>query len=342
MLGAVDRSFTTGVHRAERQFDVWRDLVAEAFAPVDVERGASAAWSGFAADCRARGVSVVTVSALRAESQQVDRTEAQAARAPCGMYFLNLPVDSGSVLHQDGRTALLAPGDFAIVDGDRPFRLEFPDTFRQISLTIPKIALEHALCDAGDATARTISGREGIGALAAAAFTALAAHAGEIDGRAGEAAALHVIGLLAAALDAHAPAPVTRRATLYRALLEDIERHYGDPDLTLVDMTRRIAISSSYATKLFAENGTSFGRHLLARRLDHAWVRLVREQQRSITDIAIGCGFTDPAHFSRAFRARFGMTPTDRRRAAADRLGHSDPMGLAEASSDAAVRLLPA
>ena len=37
---------------------------------------------------------------------------------------------------------------------------------------------------------------------------------------------------------------------------------------------------------------------------------------RSISDIAFGCGFNDAAHFSRAFRARFGCTARELRRGA--------------------------
>lgn len=314
MLGAVDRSYTTSGLRAERQFDAWRGIVADAFVPVEVDSGAADAGRGFTADCHVRTVGDLAVSWMRSASQQVRRTEAHTARTPSGLYFLNLPLDLGSTIHQDGRIAQLRPGDFAIIDADRPFRLEFDGDFTQISLAIPKTALQDAMVGADAVTAVTIPGDDGVGALAASTFTGLASYVGAIDGRVVDAVAMHVIGLLAAALDARAPAPVARRAMLYGEILNEIERHYHEPDLTLTDVARSISISPSYATKLLAENGTSFGRRLMARRLDHAWTLLVRERRSSITDIAILCGFNDPAHFARAFRARFGMAPSDRRR----------------------------
>ncbi len=36
---------------------------------------------------------------------------------------------------------------------------------------------------------------------------------------------------------------------------------------------------------------------------------LLLNSQNSITQIAMDCGFADCAHFSREFRARFGMAP---------------------------------
>ena len=38
---------------------------------------------------------------------------------------------------------------------------------------------------------------------------------------------------------------------------------------------------------------------------------------RSITDIALGFGFSNMAHFSRVFRAHLGLPPSDYRRGAA-------------------------
>jgi AraC-like DNA-binding protein len=42
-------------------------------------------------------------------------------------------------------------------------------------------------------------------------------------------------------------------------------------------------------------------------------VELLRQRQ-SITEVAIRLGYSDPAHFTRAFRRRFGMTPGEWRR----------------------------
>lgn len=315
MLGTMDRSYTTAAHRPDQQFDAWRSIVADAFVPVELDSGAGSARDGFAADCQVRRVGGITVSWMRSVSQLVQRTESQTASAPCGVYFLNFTLDSATTAQQDDRTARVGPGDFVIIDGDRPFRLEFPGAFEQISLTIPKPDLDRMLLDARSATALTIAGDRGIGAIAAAAFTGLARHVGRIDGRAAEAVTGHVLGLLAAALDQEVPRPAARRSALFRALLEDIEEHRSDPDLSLTTVAKRIAISPSYAMKLLAENRTSFGRWLLGRRLDAAWNLLVQAPGITVTEVALQCGFRDPGYFARTFRARFGVTPSDRRAA---------------------------
>jgi AraC-like DNA-binding protein len=53
--------------------------------------------------------------------------------------------------------------------------------------------------------------------------------------------------------------------------------------------------------------GTSPYRYLLMRRLDFARAQLSRH--RSLVDVALEAGFADQAHFTRMFKAAFGLTP---------------------------------
>jgi AraC-like DNA-binding protein len=54
--------------------------------------------------------------------------------------------------------------------------------------------------------------------------------------------------------------------------------------------------------------GTSPYRYLLMRRLDFAREQLA--PSRSLVEVALEAGFADQAHFSRMFKATFGITPT--------------------------------
>jgi AraC-like DNA-binding protein len=54
--------------------------------------------------------------------------------------------------------------------------------------------------------------------------------------------------------------------------------------------------------------GTSPHRYLLMRRLDFARRHIVRA--RRLVDVACDAGFADQAHFTRTFKAAFGLTPT--------------------------------
>jgi AraC-like DNA-binding protein len=93
------------------------------------------------------------------------------------------------------------------------------------------------------------------------------------------------------------------RAALLQLAMDEIERSLADPDLTPDLIARRVSISVSNLTKLFAAHGTSVGR----------WLLHTRDDPRSVTEIAHACGFRNSAHFARAFRLRSDLTPSARR-----------------------------
>ena len=67
--------------------------------------------------------------------------------------------------------------------------------------------------------------------------------------------------------------------------------------LTRYDLARQFRITF----------GTSPYRYLLMRRLEFARERIHRE--RPLVEVALDAGFADQAHFTRAFRSAFGLTP---------------------------------
>jgi AraC-like DNA-binding protein len=58
--------------------------------------------------------------------------------------------------------------------------------------------------------------------------------------------------------------------------------------------------------------GTTPAKWLIGRRLECA-AQMLRTTSMSITEIALECGFEEPSHFSRTFKAKFGRSPTDYR-----------------------------
>ena len=73
---------------------------------------------------------------------------------------------------------------------------------------------------------------------------------------------------------------------------------------------------SSFKREFREYFGTSPGRWLLDRRLECS-AQLLTATNMSVTDIVFECGFEQPSHFSRAFKEKFGQTPSDYRGARA-------------------------
>ena len=80
----------------------------------------------------------------------------------------------------------------------------------------------------------------------------------------------------------------------------------------------RNGISTRHLSRVFADVGTSVPQFVLARRLEAARGLLETTAAGAMTVAAVAhrCGFASAAHFSNAFRARFGERASDVRRRA--------------------------
>jgi AraC family transcriptional regulator, exoenzyme S synthesis regulatory protein ExsA len=77
---------------------------------------------------------------------------------------------------------------------------------------------------------------------------------------------------------------------------------------------------SSFKRDFRKHYGTSPGKWLMDRRLGRA-SRLLETTQLSVTEVMFECGFEDPSHFSKAFKAKFGRSPSANRGLASSRAG---------------------
>lgn len=91
-----------------------------------------------------------------------------------------------------------------------------------------------------------------------------------------------------------------------------IQRHLQEPDLSAETIARAIKLSVRQVHRLFAEESQSLMRWIWTRRLEACHQDLQRDPlgRRSLAEIAYAWGFNDQAHFSRAFRRQFGVSPS--------------------------------
>ncbi len=93
-----------------------------------------------------------------------------------------------------------------------------------------------------------------------------------------------------------------------------IDSHFREPDLQIRKIASELEITPNHLIKLFRMNiGMSALDYLQELRMEEA-VKLLRETNLTIREIAVECGIEDPNYFARYFRRRFGATPTVYRR----------------------------
>ena len=94
-------------------------------------------------------------------------------------------------------------------------------------------------------------------------------------------------------------------------VIDYIERHLEE-DLNLNDLARVANFSKFHFHRIFrAMVGETINRFVRRLRLERAAGQLIYNQEKTITAVALDCGFSGSAVFARAFREAFGSSPTD-------------------------------
>jgi len=101
---------------------------------------------------------------------------------------------------------------------------------------------------------------------------------------------------------------------LQRAARQLIEQQLDDPLLSPPTLAQQLGISLRQLYRLFDDEG-GVSRYIQQRRLGRSAedLRSPHLGHESITQIAYRCGFTDSAHFSRAFKKHYSCTPSEYR-----------------------------
>lgn len=116
------------------------------------------------------------------------------------------------------------------------------------------------------------------------------------------------------------------RAARLQSIKADIFAHLADQTLSIGTVAARHGISTVYVRKLFEGEALSFSAFVLENRLEAARRMLNdnRFRNRTIGAIAFDAGFSDLSYFNRAFRRRFGASPSDIRAEASRSWGESE------------------
>ena len=102
--------------------------------------------------------------------------------------------------------------------------------------------------------------------------------------------------------------PVQARAELRESLCRIISSRFEDPQFTTAELAGASHLSTRSVQVLFAEAGTSPAAEIRRVRLEHA--RALLEMGHAVQTACLASGFQDPGTFARAFRQRFGHSPS--------------------------------
>jgi AraC-like DNA-binding protein len=95
-----------------------------------------------------------------------------------------------------------------------------------------------------------------------------------------------------------------------------IEQNVRDHRFSIDAIAKHMKCTKRHVHKMFSSEAVTLAEYIMIRRLELAKADIAAvapRRRRTITEIAYSCGFNSTSHFSRVFRERFGVTPTDLR-----------------------------
>lgn len=300
-----------------RNISEFRAAVSESFVPLQVS---SVGADRFRGVIRGASVDEVHVNDVRATSHVVERTPELIARGDRSYFKVSLMLAGTGLLIQDDREAVLRTGDLAVYDTDRPYSLVFDDDFRTMVVMFPKHLISLPPDMIGQLTAVRISGQEGLGSLVVPYLTQLAGNLDQLAGTTGARLAHSALDLVTTVFTRELGLDESS-ADPHRALVQRIrgyiDRNLASTDLGPASIAAAHFISTRHLHGLFQEQGMTVSTWIRTRRLEQCRRDLLDPMlaDRPVAAIAARWGFVDAAHFSRAFKAAFSVSPSEYRSA---------------------------
>ena len=261
----------------------------------------------------------LTVAQIHAAPAYIEHPLSHGSGARGRDFLIHFQLEGKTLNCQDGRDALLLPGDFTLCDTGRPYAIRFDAPARVLVFRLPSERVERVLPDAEELVATRIAGDRGGGAL----FSAFAMRlAGEFEDEAIAGAADElpdaILSLVALARPSTCieGADIAANPLLWRRVRAFVQAHLTDEALGVNMIAAYCGVSTRYIQKVFAMRGHTPTSYILQRRLRLAAMQLRdgRNGEKGVLDIAHSVGFRDLSYFNRTFRSKFGATPSQFRR----------------------------
>jgi acetamidase/formamidase/AraC-like DNA-binding protein len=233
-----------------------------------------------------------------------------------GLPLLLLPLEDDTVIETEGLERTVAPGSLVLLPRQGGWQIAFRRDVQAIVLSVTAAAFGGRKIGLSEASEIRIVPAEGMAGVLAHSLEATAQSLDVMTASEWSAVDQSLAEMLLALVhqrpaSASAVTATSSQAGVLHRICQTIERRLADPELTPARVARAEGISERYLQKLFESTGDNFTHYLRERRLHRAWMDLSNpaEAHQSVSEIGYRCGFNDAAHFSRAFRERYGLPP---------------------------------
>lgn len=304
--------WTTDTVKPNDRFSFWREVVCQTVLNVSTEARPDRFWARISG----RSSGDLRFAAFDSTSHDIVRSKEHLASAPADNYLISLQRRGQCEITQGNDAILLNPGEIAIVDGQEPFRVTFPDAVSRILAVVPKKTLDTRAPWLHKMQHRKISADAKFAELARLHLLELANSSQDLADSEVSLLTDSLCNLLALSFAREASPGRWAPGPQLTAILAFCRQNLGDPELSPTKVAAQFGISVRTLHLRFEGIGQTFSRWLTDNRLEASSIALRDPNQRSmsISEVAYHWGFNDLSHFDKVFRARFDQTPRDWRK----------------------------
>ncbi len=304
---------TDGLPR-EQRFAAWRESIG-VFLDVRPQREEPA--PNFSAQVEGYLFEDIFVSRCQAGAQKFDRPIAKIARDSIDHYMIQLVVDGHIRMEHRGDSFVIPRGGLIAFDLAEVMD-SFNADFTVISIIVPRRRLAPLLVEPDAQQGSRVDPETGAGKLLSNYLLTLFSVAPNLMQAEAGLAARSLLDLIALAFNGAALKTGDLPEMVQRAELMRVQNYIKDrlshSNLEPITVAEGIGMSRAQLYRLFAPTG-GVAEYIREQRLRRCLADLLslRHAHRQIADIGYRWGFADPITFAKAFKQRFGRTPSEAR-----------------------------
>ncbi|MBT8765097.1 transcriptional regulator FeaR [Metapseudomonas boanensis] len=299
---------TAHAQKADR-FDEWLQGINQ----VCGRFGAKVLGSDFSGSIREHKAGAIKLSVVDVTQAKLFRTEREVAQSDGQHFYLALQLEGHAGMEQGGNGIALAPGDITLIDSTLPSNFVYSDNSRQLSLILPRDLVEKSLRFAGVRCGQRIPASSPV-AILANRLILESTHQQYLSLPESEAMLEAVVSLLRPAISS-SEAELDVHERLFRKTQRFIDENIRAEELSPETIAREVGVSVRGLYRMFSKKGLVVAQYIKNRRLDFCAESLRNGGgEQKLSALGYGWGFTDSSYFSTAFKARFGVSPSEYRK----------------------------